>query len=471
MLKKTVLFLGTAFTAFALPAFLAGVQAQERVTVDKVIAVVGNSGILYSEVYDLSQELIKDGKRRGYTGDRDPMSMALENLLNSKLLFQQGVLDSIPISNDAIAKAVEAQVRDMVSEAGSISELEKRESRAIFDVRQSLTVQYEEAAYASGMRASITNKVKVTPGEVDRFFKSLPENKLPIIPEQYVYAQIARYPENMEEAKLKTREIMLGYKERIQKGEMSFETVAALYSDDDESRRMGGELPAMPLQYFDAAISNAVEKLKPGQMSDVIETSSGFELLKLAGKEGANYRIKRILRRAQFTSEELAATDRILDSLVHLIRVDSLTFAAAAQQYSDDKYSKMNGGVVSNLELIENRPYMASTPTIRHRAEDIPIVYDVIMLRTLKTGQVSDAYASTDINRNAMRKVMKLVEVIPSHKANLNEDYVVIEQEALMAKQIKELDKWMGEKIGRMYVRIDPEFHYDDFDIKAWFGK
>ena len=70
-----------------------------------------------------------------------------------------------------------------------------------------------------------------------------------------------------------------------------------------------------------------------------------------------------------------------------------------------------------------------------------------------------------------MRKIHKLVEVIPAHKANLNDDYLIIEQEALKNKQMKEFEKWMTEKIAKMYVRIDPEYHYDDFDIKAWFDK
>lgn len=467
MLKRTALLLGAAFAAVVGQQ----VQAQEKVTVDKVVAVVGNSGIMYSEVYDLSQQFIAEGKRRGYTGDRDPISRALESLLTDKLLFQQAVLDSIPISNDQITKAVEAELRDMVNEAGSISELERRQSRPIFDIRQNLTTELEEDAYANGMRSSIIKKVRITPGEVDRYFKTLTDDKLPIIPEQYVYAQIAAYPIGRDEAKFKAREILLEYRDRIQKGEMSFEAIAALYSDDADSRRMGGELPPMPLQYFDATIANAIENLKPGQISDVVESSSGFELLQMVGKEGANYKVKRILRRPEFSGEEIAATDMKLDSIANRIRIDSLSFAAAALQYSDDKYSKMNGGIVSNLEQIENSPYNipASYATTRHKAEDIPIVQDVITLKSLKVGDVSEPFASTDINKNMMRKIIKLVEVIPPHRANLKEDFIVIEQAALAEKQFVELEKWMSGKIARMYVRIDPEYHFDDFDVKAWF--
>ena len=188
MFKRTVLFIGAACALFS------GVKAQEKVTVDKVIAVVGTSGILYSDVYNLSQLFIQESRRMGYTDERDPMSRALETLLTNKLLFQQALLDSIPISNDMISKAVETEIRDKVNEAGSIADLEKRDGRPIFDIRQNLTTQYEEQAYANGMRSDIESKIRVTPGEVDRYFKSLSEDKLPIVPEQYVYAQIAKYP-------------------------------------------------------------------------------------------------------------------------------------------------------------------------------------------------------------------------------------------------------------------------------------
>ncbi len=465
MLKRAVLLLGAAFAA--LPCL----QAQQKVTVDKVVAVVGNAGIMYSDVYAMSEQIIQDSRRRGYTGERSAISQALENLLTEKLLFQQAVLDSIPISNDQISKAVEAQLKEMVAEAGSIAELEKRQNRPIFEIRQDITTQYEEEAYAGGMRSSILNKVRITPGEVDRFYKSLSDDKLTIVPEQYVYAQIAKYPVGMEDAKFNARQTLLGYRDRIQKGEMSFEDIAVLYSDDKESSSRGGELQPMPLEYFDAKIAGAIENLKPGQVSDVVESASGFEILKMVKKEGSTYTVKRILRRPVYSAEELSATDDILDSLRTLILADSLTFAKAAQLNSDDKYSKMNGGIVSNLEQIENSPYggSASYATTRHRAEAIPIIQDVVVLRGLQVGEISEPFASTDLNRNTMRKIIKLVEVIPAHKANLEEDYLVVEQSALMEKQYKEFERWLNEKIARMYVRIDPEYHFDDFDIKAWF--
>lgn len=465
MLKRAVLFLCAGFMA-ALPVRTA---AQQKVTVDKVIAVVGNSGILYSDVYELRDNLIKYGKRIGYSGERNPMSQALETLLTEKLLYQQALIDSVSMSGDRIAEFVESRVKEMTEEVGSMAELEKQYGQPIFDIKKDLTRQYEEEAYAEDMRSTITGKVRITPGEVSRFYKNLPEENLPIIPEQYVYAQIVKYPENMEEAKFKARETLLGYKERIQNGEMTFDVIARLYSQDEETRRLGGELPAMPLMAFDPKIAGAIENLRPGQMSDVVENAYGFQLLQLVSKEGSEYKVKLILRHPEYTNEELSRTDAILDSLTRLIRLDSLTFAKAAELYSDDKYSKMNGGLVSNLEMLEKRYNMAASyATTRHLTENLS-PQDIVTLRELKPGEISQPFGATDMSGNTLRKIIKLIEIVPAHTANLKDDYIALEQAALAEKQAEEFNNWLTRKIMSMYVRIDPEFSFDDFDNMSWF--
>ena len=58
--------------------------------------------------------------------------------------------------------------------------------------------------------------------------------------------------------------------------------------------------------------------------------------------------------------------------------------------------------------------------------------------------------------------------MIPSHPATLEEDYLMIEEQALNAKKQREFRKWLNEKIDGMYVRIDPEFRDGEFDNKHW---
>ena len=95
------------------------VSAQERYTVDKVVAVVGNSAIKYSELVEARNVLVEERRKQGYTSDRDPMNEALEGLLVQKLLYNQALIDSVQINLDAVSSEVEARLAMMTEEAGS----------------------------------------------------------------------------------------------------------------------------------------------------------------------------------------------------------------------------------------------------------------------------------------------------------------------------------------------------------------
>ena len=96
---------------------------------------------------------------------------------------------------------------------------------------------------------------------------------------------------------------------------------------------------------------------------------------------------------------------------------------------------------------------------------------DYNAIRYMKKGDISTAFRSSDMNGNELCKIIKLVDVIPSHKATLDEDYLRLEQIALQEKQQKVFQQWLNKKIEAMYVYISPEFRYDDFLNKSWVKK
>lgn len=153
MLKKGIL-------AAALMLLAAGVVGQRRqVMLDKVVAVVGGSSIVYSEVADYARQLVEQRRQEGYTSDRDPMNEALEALMTQKLLYNQAQIDSVEINSNDILSQVEDQVQQMVDMEGSISKLEAKQHMAIFNIREILRQRYEEQAYASAMQREVVSKV------------------------------------------------------------------------------------------------------------------------------------------------------------------------------------------------------------------------------------------------------------------------------------------------------------------------
>ena len=465
MLKKGIL-------GVLLALLFAGALAQKRqVMLDKVVAVVGGSSILYSEVADYARQLTEQRRQEGYTSDRDPMNEALEALMTQKLLYNQGQIDSVQVNDADIMSRVEDQVQQMIDMEGSIPALEAKHHMPIFNIREIMRQRYEEQAYAQSMQSEVMNKVSVIPGEVERFYKSISKDSLPTIADQYVYAQITKFPKSMTAAKQRTRERLLDMRERVITGGAKFENLARMYSQDGTAMR-GGEMDPSPLASLDPSFAAALEPLKPGQISEVVESQFGFHIIQMLDKRGQLYHFRHILLRPVYTSEELGESLNLLDSIVDLIHKDSITFEAAALKYSDDAASKMNGGIVSNHDILERfNAFDAKLTVTKFLKEDFgrfKSLDDYNALRRLKPGEVSDAYLTEDMLGNQMGKIVKLVAVIPTHTASLNEDYLRLEEMALQEKQERVFREWLSKKIDAMYVYISPEFRDGEFENKHW---
>lgn len=445
---------------------LAG-NTPQRFSADKVVAVVGKSAILYSDLQEQAKEIVAQRREQGYTSDRDLMNEALESLLLQKLLYNQALIDSIGIhSAEEVAHHVDMRMERMIDEAGSIAALEQREGQPVFDIRTAMRYKVEESFFAEMMQEDVISKVTVTPGEVERFYRSLDRNTVPIVPDQYSYAQITKFPTNSRDAKHRARERLLEMRQRIIDG-TRFDLLARMYSHDTGTARRGGEMDLSPLEGFVKPFADALGKLQPGQISEIVETEFGFHIIQLIEKKNNMYRMRHILIKPAFTDEELLESDLFLDSLAVRIKAGDITFEEAALQYSDDKYSKQNGGIVTNHELMELRG-VNSTTYSKTRFFREELMEDYSIIRNLTPGEVSGSFRGQTLRGDVLSKIIKLIEVIPSHPANLRDDYLYIESMALADKQEKEFEKWLDQKIEAMYIRIDPEFRDGEFINKNW---
>ena len=440
MIKKIV-----ALSVIA-AALIAGVTAQKRqVMLDKVVAVVGGSSILHSEVVSTANDLTQRRREAGYTSDKDAFTEALEALLLQKLLYNQALIDSVDVNTGDLSSRAESQVNRWVDEEGSITALEKKHHMQIYHIREMLRRRMEVQSYASTMQNEVTSKVSITPGEVERYYKRLDKDSLPIIAKQYVYAQITKFPKSIVAAKQRTRERLLEMRERIITGKTKFSTMARMYSVDG-SAIQGGEMEPTVLAGFVQPFADALRELKPGQVSEVVETEFGFHIIQL----------------------------QELDSIADLIRKDSITFEAAAAKFSDDVHSKQNGGIVTNHDILEHyQAFDAKLTATRFLEEDFGMgrgksIEDYNAIRKLQIGEISPAFQSQDLVGNNLSKIVKLVEIIPPHPASLKDDYLRLEAMALSDKQSRVFDEWVDKKIEQMYIHIAPEYRNLEFSNKKW---
>ena len=88
MIRK-IMYVAVAATLFMLTLSSASAQQRRQVMLDKVVAVVGGSAILHSELVEYAEALVSQRRQMGYTSDRDPLDESLEALLEQKLLYNQ----------------------------------------------------------------------------------------------------------------------------------------------------------------------------------------------------------------------------------------------------------------------------------------------------------------------------------------------------------------------------------------------
>ncbi len=467
-MKKSIL----AMLVVAIAATSMAFADKRQVMLDRVVAVVGGSSILYSEVSQMAKQLVEQRRAEGYTSDRDPMNEGLEELMKQKLLYNQAEIDSVVVGADGRIEAqVEEMLQGMIAQEGSVAELEAKQHMALFNYRDILRQTVKEQVYAQEMRMHVVANVVVTPGEVTRFFKDLKEEEKPLVPEQYVYAHIVRFPASQEEAKRRTRERLLDMRERIISGKSNMGILARTYSQDPGTAMKGGEMPPTALSGLTGPFAEALAELKPGQISEVVETQYGFHIIELLDEpKGGLYHFRHILLKPQYTIEEQMEPITFLDSLSTAIKADSITFEAAALKHSQDDLTKMNGGLVTNHDLLMhyNAGNVKYTAT-KFRREDFGArQQDYMNLITMKVGDVSSAFVATDIKGDVISKIVKLLEIIPTHSASLEEDYLNIEEMALTDKKNKVFDEWMKEKIDGQYVYIAPDFREGEWEYPNW---
>lgn len=432
---------------------LTGVKpATSQHIIDQVLAVVGDKKILLS---DIEQEQLRL-KMQGVVAEGDIKCNVFEEMLVHKILLHYAEIDSIEVSAGMVENEMERRLKYFVNQIGSEAALEKYFSKSIFQIKSDLRLNIKESLLAQKMQESIVSNVTVTPSEVNKFFKNIPNDSLPTIPEQYEYRQIVLYPPASSDAKLAVRDQLLSLRERVLKGER-FGTLAVAYSEDRASASRGGELGFRSRDELVKAFADVAFNLREGQVSQIVETEYGFHIIQMIERRDEQVNVRHILMKPSFSQEEMIKSQNRLDSIANLIKTDSLTFVRAAQYNSEDKKTRLSGGLVINQ----------NTNTSLFEREHLPPA-DFYAIRNLKIGEISAPFESRDEHANVIYKIITITRIVPEHKANLNDDYAIIQNMTKMNKQNEVFLNWVQSRLDKTYIRIDPSYRNCQFDMQGW---
>ncbi len=420
----------------------------QPLVIDRVIGVVGDFNILQS---DIEQQYIQM-KMQGAYMDPDIRCDLYQHFIEQKLLMAQSKIDSIEVSPDMVEMQMESRLDYFISQFGSEDEMEDYFSKSIFDIKDDLREAISEQMVTDQVRNSITVDVSTTPSDVKSFYRSMHTDSIPYINTQVELAQIIAYPSFSDEAVFQIKERLLELRKRVQEGE-DFGTLAILYSEGPSASRRG-ELGFMVRSQLDKTYADAAWSLKPGQVSKIIESSFGFHIIQLIERRGDRANTRHILLNPKADANAKQKAIYKLDSLKIVVEADSLSFDWAAKRYSEDPKTSVNGGLIVNPQTMASSFELDQLDT-----------KDYYMIRNMEVDEITEPYESADQNHKVCYKMLLLKARTEPHRANLKQDYLLLQELALQYKNNEVMNAWYDEKKESTYIRIDPA--YKDCDTRA----
>lgn len=429
----------------------------ETSIVDEVIWVVGDEPILKSEVEALRQYY--EEEKIPIKGD--PYCYIPEQIAMQKLFLHQAAIDSIEVTESEVMQRVDEQVERWIQLIGSQEKLEEYQRKSIAQIRRDMRDDLKNTLTTQKMREKLVEDVAVTPSEVRRYFQNVPEDSVPFVPTEVEVEIITQQPRIAIEEINRVKDLLREYTERVNKGETTFATLARLYSEDPVSARQGGELGYTGRATFDPAFANVAFNLTdPKKVSKIVESEFGFHIIQLIDKRGDRINCRHILLKPQVSGEAVEQMKARLDSIASEIREGKFTFEEAAA-ISDDKDTRNNRGLMSHVDEA------SQSLTSRFSMKDLPTEVARVV-DTMKVGEISKAFTMINSRGKLTTAIVKLVNRIEAHRANITNDYQVMKNIVLAKRREEVVKEWMAEKIKRTYVRINDRYKNCDFEYQGW---
>lgn len=425
---------------------------QEGELIDGIVGVVGSKVILYSEI----EGQLVQAKQSGMEVNDDTECLILQDLMFQSLLVNQAELDSVEVSEDQVNSELDQRIRFFEQQIGGREKLEEFYGKSIAEIKDEFYTLIENRMKAEQMKATITSGISITPKEIKKYYNDMPSDSIPLVGSKVEVAQITKQPQVSEEIKKATKEKLNNWRNEILSGDRTFAGTAVLYSNDPGTRGDGGEFGWVSRGTFVPEFDRIAFKMKEGDISEVFETDYGFHILELFERRGEQYSGRHILLIPKISNEDLQKSKAFLDSVYNLIEEGKYTFEEAAKEFSDDKESKFSGGLI----------YNQNTATSKFEMNELDKQLFVVIDK-MEVGDVSKpAFMQTQDNKEAYRLV-KLKSISDPHKANLKDDYQLIQNMATSEIRNDKVKNWIKDKTSNTYINISDEYK-DCSSISEW---
>lgn len=421
-------------------------QGPKKAIGDKIVAVVGDRIILYSDI----KNSIADISRQGGTIPDNAQCMIVEQAVVSKVLMLQAEKDSLPITDEEVEAELDQRVRYFINQVGSQEALEEYAGKSVYQIKDDARESVKERKLAEAMQQKIVSVVKITPTEVKNLFEHIPKDSLPYFESELEVGQIVLYPKASRDLEQYIVSEMNNYKKQIETKVSTFEQLAKKYSEDPGSKDRGGQYQVNRNEKtWDPIFLSTAFRLKDGEISAPVKSKFGFHIIQMVQRNGDDAVVRHILRIPPVTDAEIGQALIKLDTIRSKIIAGTIGFNEAAKKYSDDEAAKFSGPNILNRD---GSPYV----TIDQLDKDM-----VASISKMKVGDFSQPVAFTGDQGKKGARIIYLKSRSQPHRMNMTDDYSKISQMALEEKKSIALDKWMKTKIPTYYIMVDSETSAD----------
>ena len=436
--------------------FTAVTSVAQTNIVEQVAWVVGDQPIWKSEIeaqYNNMQNEKIDIKG-------DPYCVIPEQLAIEKLFLHQADVDTIEAPNAQVVNEVEQRINFYINQFSSKEKMEEYFRKTMPEIRDFLTEIVRNSYRVRNVQQNLTKNIKVTPSDVRKYYDALPQDSIPFVPTQVEAEIMTLYPviprQEVEDVKARLRD----FSESVAKGEKEFSTLAILYSEDKASAVRGGEIGFMGRGQLDPEYAAVAFNLNdPKRVSKIVESEYGFHIIQLIEKRGDRINTRHILLRPRVSDASLQEALNRLDTVrADVVDLKKITFEEVVPLVSQDKDTRNNRGLMVNPQTGTSRFEMSELPQEVAKA-----------INDMQVGEISKPFVMMDpkLNREVVAMV-KLVNRIDGHKANMADDYQTVKNMYENARRAEILEEWIEKKIADTYVRIEDGWRNCDFQHKGW---
>ena len=372
------------------------VFSQEEILLDRVASVVENKIVLMSDVVLAANAVAAQQKINPNTSPtiyKKLLEDSRESMVEQLLIIEMAEQDSVEILDKDVDKALNQQIENIISQTGGKEQAEAVLGKKISEFKRSYRDDMRGKLLAEKYTSSLTSSISVSRGDVVDFYNTY-KDSIPSFPTLYKTHHILLEIKPSEKSQKTAYEKTLNIKKEITLG-LSFEEAAKKYSSDPGSKDKGGNLGYVSRGVFVDEFEKVVFTVEKNKLTDPVKTQYGYHLIEVLERTGEKVLARHILIRNEITDFDKKETYEKANKIKNSIKSFD-DFYKAAQEFSDDKTSNSNGGLLGMIDL-----EYYQVPEIKKVIKDINIKtissptltnfgYHLIWVENIKEGGTPD---------------------------------------------------------------------------------